>query len=277
MLLIQKLLPHNQINKLAKKIANCSIKWVKNFLIYAFMQKYKVNLQEAEQSDPFAYKTYNHFFTRKLKPDVRKIVHDPEIIISPCDGCVTQYGKLAKNSLLQTKKYQLNLNDLLTNHIDSEFFNNGKFITIYLAPHNYHRVHMPITGSLKQMVYVPGKLFSVNPVIVNKMPNIFTMNERVISIFDSKIGKLAIILVGAMIVGSIFTTWHGEVLPTKLRCMQSWNYNNIILSRGNEMGLFQLGSTVILIFENHKLDFFSDLYVEKIINMGDRLLYNRLC
>lgn len=276
MLWLQKLLPHSQINKLAKIIANCHIKWIKNILIYGFIHKYPVNLQEADGSDPFAYKTFNDFFIRKLKSDVRSINYDNKIIVSPCDGYISQYEDITQNALIQAKETKLSLNDLLTNKINSEIFHNGKFMTIYLAPHNYHRIHMPITATLKQMIYVPGKLFSVNPIIVKKMPNIFTINERVINIFDSELGKIAIILVGAMVVGSIATQWHGEVISDKPKTMQVWDYHhlNLTFNRGNEMGLFQLGSTVIILFENHKLDFCSTFAPNQTIKMGEKILFH---
>ena len=278
MLWLQKLLPHYQINKLAKKLANCYISWIKNLLIYGFMQKYAINLQEAEQSDPFAYKSFNDFFIRKLKSDVRRINFDPKIIVSPCDGYISEYGNISDNNLIQAKEKKLSLKDLLANQINSvnsQIFENGKFITIYLAPHNYHRIHMPITATLKQMIYVPGKLFSVNPIIVKKIPNIFTINERVINIFDSELGKIAIILVGAMVVGSIATQWHGEVISDLPKTIQVWDYQhlNLTFNRGNEMGLFQLGSTVIVLFENHKLDFCSNFASNQIIKMGEKILF----
>lgn len=278
MLWLQNILPHNQINKIAKKIANCNIRWIKNLLIYVFIRKYNVNLQEAEQSDPFAYKTYNDFFIRNLKLNARNINQDINSIISPCDGYIAQYGAINKNALIQAKTAPLSLKDLLADANDNQCFDNGKFITIYLAPHNYHRVHMPITGTLQKMIYVSGKLFSVNPKIVSKMPNIFTINERVISIFDTEIGKMAIILVGAMIVGNIVTTWHGEVNSQQNKTIQTWDYSNdikVTLERGKEMGLFQLGSTVIVLFENNSLNFYSNLEINQIIKMGDPLLIKK--
>ncbi len=279
MLWLQKLLPHDQINKLAKMLANCHVKWIKNILIYSFIRKYAINLQEAEQSDPFAYKNFNDFFIRKLKHDVRRINPDHKIIVSPCDGYISEYGDINDNALIQAKEKNLSLKDLLanqTNSVNSQIFENGKFLTIYLAPHNYHRIHMPITATLKQMIYVPGKLFSVNPIIVKKMPNIFTINERVINIFDSELGKIAIILVGAMVVGSIATQWHGEVISDKPKTIQVWDYYhlNLTFNRGNEMGLFQLGSTVIILFENHKLDFCLNFAPNQIIKMGEKILFH---
>lgn len=270
----QQILPHVQINKLAKKIAHCNIRWIKNLLIYFFIKKYKVNLQEAAESNPFAYKNFNDFFTRELKSNARSINHDLNTIISPCDGYITQYGEINQRALIQTKTYKLPVKDLLAINLhDNQIFINGKFITIYLAPHNYHRIHMPITATLKKMIYVPGKLFSVNPKIVDQIPNIFTINERVISIFDSEIGRFAIILVGAMIVGNIVTSWHGEVIPDQYKTIQTWDYNNknLILKRGNEIGLFKLGSTVIMLFENSFLNFFTNWEINHIVKMGDQI------
>jgi len=277
MVYLQYLLPHHQTNKLAHFLANCSITWVKNFLISCFLKRYSVDLQEAIQPNPFSYKNYNDFFTRKLNQTARIIDPNQHSIISPADGCITQYGDIKNNLLIHTKGVDLSLPNLLaTQHttIDCQTFSAGKFITIYLAPHNYHRVHMPVKATLKKMIYIPGKLFSVNTITVQKIPNVLTKNERVIAVFDSKIGKIAVILVGAMIVGSIVTNWHGQVTPTKPRTITSWDYQNnsqITLERAEEMGLFQLGSTVIVLFENNQINFSENIKPNTIIKMGEKI------
>lgn len=285
MVYLQYLLPHHTINKLAKIFGNCSITWIKNFLISCFLKNYTVNLQESIQPDPFAYKTYNEFFTRQLNSSARIIDPNPNSIVSPADGSITQYGNIENNVLINTKGFNLSLTNLLAqqpkNHTNNEvnhniepgIFANGKFITIYLAPHNYHRVHMPITATIKQMIYVPGKLFSVNQLTVNTIPNVFTRNERVINVFDSEFGPIAIVLVGAMIVGSIVTSWHGTVNPTNLRSITSWNYqdNHLTLNKAEEMGLFQLGSTVIVLFANNNITFAENITINSLIKMGEKI------
>jgi phosphatidylserine decarboxylase len=280
MIYIQYLIPHRLLNKLANLLGNCSIKWVKNFLIYLFLKCYCINLlelKEYEQTNPFAYKSYNDFFTRKLRDDVRKSNLSPVEIISPADGSITQYGEV-KDNLFNIKGSTLSLVDLfggqnLKQGISCSDFSNGKFITIYLAPHNYHRVHMPITATLKKMIYVPGKLFSVNNKTINKIPNVFTRNERVIALFNSNAGNFAIVLIGAMIVGSIVTSWHGIVTPAKQCKITCWNYENgKVLNRGEEMGLFQLGSTVMVLFDNNnKFNFSSSINCDKILKMGEAI------
>lgn len=274
MVFLQYLLPHHQINKLARFLANCPIVWVKNFLINCFLKKYSVNLQESIQPNPFLFQTYNDFFTRKLNPTARIIDPNPTSIISPADGEVTQYGDIRNNLLINAKGVDLSLSKLLACQVEvinPNIF--SKFITIYLAPHNYHRVHMPITATVKQMIYVPGKLFSVNTATVKQIPDVFTKNERVIAIFDTEIGKIAIILVGAMIVGSIVTSWHGQVTPAPSHNITNWNYqdNNLTLERGEEMGLFQLGSTVIVLFENNTINFSENITINSSIKMGEKI------
>ena len=278
---LQYLLPHHQINKLAHFLANCSISWIKNFLISYFLKRYPVDLQEATQPNPFLYKNYNDFFTRQLNKTARIIDPNPHSIVSPADGRITQYGDIKNNLLINTKGVDLSLTSLLANQpatnstINPQIFSTGKFITIYLAPHNYHRVHMPINATVKQMLYVPGKLFSVNTITVNKIPNVFTQNERVITVFDTDIGKIAIILVGAMIVGSIVINWHGQVTPTKSRNISYWDYkdadNKLKLERAQEMGLFKLGSTVIVLFENNKINFSENVIINSPIKMGQSI------
>ncbi|MGD0465238.1 MAG: archaetidylserine decarboxylase [Gammaproteobacteria bacterium] len=275
-LFLQYLLPHHYINKLAQLLANCEIIWIKNFLINCFLKFYpSVNMQETTQTNPLAYKNYNDFFTRKLHINARSPDQTPNSIISPADGFITQYGDIKNNTLLNVKNTNLSLTNLLasTNPIDLQPFSDGKFITIYLAPHNYHRIHMPFNATLEKMLYIPGKLFSVNTAIVEKIPNLFTNNERVISIFNSEIGKITIILVGAMIVGSIVTSWHGQVTPIKPRSITNWNYpaNSITLKSFQEMGLFKLGSTVILLLENNKITFSDNFFINKEIKVGETI------
>lgn len=272
-ILLQYILPHKYINKLAKLLAECEIVWVKNFLISRFMKRYPVNMQEAEQPDPFAYKSYNDFFTRKLHVEARNIEKQDNSILSVADGVIANYGDIKHNILFNVKGAQLSLSELLidpvTLHANS--FNVGKFIITYLAPHNYHRVHMPVKATLKRMLYIPGTLFSVDIPTTNQIPNVFTRNERVVAIFESDIGKLAVILVGAMIVGSIVTAWHGVVNTDNTKTVTTWDYTtkNITLEKFQEMGLFKLGSTVIVLFANSKVNFTEQITINKEIQVGN--------
>ena len=208
-------------------------------------------MQEAIETDPFAYKNYNQFFTRKLKPECRPLDNHPYTIVSPADGMIAQIGDIHTNRIIQAKKHNYTLQSLLGNDADATNFINGKFATIYLAPKDYHRIHMPITGILRKMIYVPGKLFSVNTHAAENIPNLFARNERVVAIFDTVMGPMAIILVGAMIVGSIETTWAGVVSPPHSKQTHTQLYptsSAIEIAKGEEMGLFKLGSTVIVLF-----------------------------
>lgn len=209
-------------------------------------------MQEAIVEDPFAYATYNDFFTRKLKPASRPIDLTKIAIVSPADGCIAQIGTIRDNQILQAKGHNYTVQSLLGDLPElATPFINGNFVTIYLAPKDYHRVHMPLSGKLQQMIYVPGKLFSVNNHAAENIPSVFARNERVIAIFDTELGKMAVILVGAMIVGSIETSWAGTITPPHSKTIKTWNYENmapLTLNKGEEMGLFKLGSTVIVLF-----------------------------
>lgn len=273
--LTQYLLPHKIICKIAGLCANCKITCIKNYLIRYFLSRYAVNMSEAIQEDPFAYQTYNHFFTRQLKPECRPINHNDEAIISPADGNMAQIGAINKDQILQAKGHNYSLQSLLggDQNLATQFID-GNFATIYLAPKDYHRVHMPLAGSLKKMIYVPGKLFSVNAHAAENIPNLFARNERVIAIFDTIAGPMAIVLVGAMIVGSIETKWSGAVTPPHSRTIKTWEYNtgdHIHLAKGAEMGLFKLGSTVIVLFASQAAFWDQGISINSDLKMGSKI------
>lgn len=249
----QYLLPHKFICWLAHISANCKIIWIKNFLINYFIQRYPVNMSEARETDPFAYPSYNHFFTRALKPECRPIDTAHDSIVSPADGCLAQCGDISQLRIIQAKGHDYSATELLGGDAElASCFVNGKFITVYLAPKDYHRVHMPLSGKLRQMIHVPGSLFSVNNHAAENIPNLFARNERVVCIFDTVVGPMAVILVGAMIVGSIETVWQGRITPPHGRTANAWDYDAIAspiqLDKGDELGRFKLGSTVIVLF-----------------------------
>ena len=219
--------------------------------IKRFIHTYQVNMQEACQENPADYPTFNAFFTRTLKEDLRVVDAFEDSLVSPADGVVAEIGTIDENCLIQAKGHTYTLEDLLAGDEQSEDFKNGFYSTIYLAPKDYHRVHMPLAGSCYQVTYIPGKLLSVKLKTAATAPNLFANNERVVCYFETDFGKMAVILVGATIVGSIGLAWQGIMNPTHTNSITTWHYDEpIILEKGEEMGLFQLGSTVIILCEN---------------------------
>lgn len=246
--------------------------WFKNWIIERYMKAYKIKLTEAVETDPFAYPNFNAFFTRRLKPEARPIHRAG--IASPVDGTISQLGDIEEGKIFQAKGFDYDLQSLLggSEHWAMEF-HKGRFATIYLSPRDYHRVHMPLDGKLKEVIHVPGALFSVNPLTVAHEPQLFARNERVISIFETNIGPMAVILVGATITGSIHTVWSGEVTPPRAYEVYTWPYTKDApeLAKGDEMGHFQLGSTVIILLPNHILRWDSDLKAGSKVQFGQLL------
>ena len=268
----QYCVPHRPFNRLAGYLASHQWPYLKNQLIDYFIKRHPVNMSEAQEPDPFAYPSFNAFFTRALKSEVRPMDADISAWVSPADGAISAFGQIAQDQLLQAKGHSYSLKALLGVEEDNaghakekadnateiegisndfhhwEQFQNGDFITVYLAPHDYHRVHMPMAGILKRMTYVPGCLFSVNTKTAARIPNLFARNERLIAEFQTDQGPLLLILVGAMIVGNIETVWSGTVLPHRHGDIRRITYNNPhFFQKGEEMGRFLLGSTVIAI------------------------------
>lgn len=272
--ILQHYVPQHGLSRFAGLLANSEIPWLKNRLIHYFINRHAVNLNEAQQSNPYLYTSFNDFFTRALLPQVRPIASSPSDFVSPVDGTISQLGKIEEGSLIQAKGHDFNVSALLggEENIAAPFMQ-GSFLTIYLAPHDYHRVHMPIDGQLTKMIYVPGKLFSVNTRTANAIPNLFARNERVISIFKTPVGQVAIILVGAMIVGSIETRWAGTIHSNhSSKKPQEWNYESPInLKRGEEMGRFKLGSTVIVLLENNVIDWDSQFGPMQKVQYGQKM------
>jgi phosphatidylserine decarboxylase len=221
----------------------------------------------ALEENPEHYINFNHFFTRALKPEIRPISTRPEDIVSPVDGCVSQMGDIDENQLIQAKGINYSLQALLAGSAKlAAPFQDGKFATFYLAPKDYHRVHMPYAGELKEMIYVPGCLFSVNAKTATELPNLFVRNERVIALFSTTLGPMAVILVGAMLVASISTTWEGRIAPSSGQHIYHWHYldNKISLNKGQELGFFQLGSTVIVLFAPNRMAWSSPTSPQKV-------------
>lgn len=250
----QYILPQHLLSKMVGLLANSTSKRVKNNLIDWFCKAYAIDLHEAVIEAPHRYPTFNAFFTRALKPGIRPVDPAANSIVSPADGTIAEIGNIHGQRLIQAKDMYFDLNTLFGGQQDSAvFFENGNFATIYLAPHNYHRVHMPYTGTLRRSIYIPGKLFSVNKMTSQLIPNLYARNERLILLFDTDAGPMAVILVGAMIVGSIQTVWMEKPIRSSIVEVAHPN-REIRLEKGQELGHFQMGSTVILLFPQNKLD-----------------------
>lgn len=274
----QHLLPQHRLSRITGWFAHCKWRWLKNAIIHSFIRRYGVDMSIAQQPDPQSYENFNDFFTRALKSEVRPIAEDPEGWVSPVDGCVSQRGEIQDGRLFQAKGFDFSLVDLLGGDTQwSDCFQRGQFATLYLAPKDYHRVHMPLAGKLRQMIYIPGRLFSVNPQTTAAVPGLFARNERVVAIFDTAFGPMALVLVGAMIVASIATTWAGVVAPGDDSEVRVWRYvgDEIELAKGAEMGRFQLGSTVILLLADSNAQWQPEITAGQTVLMGQSL--GRFC
>nr|WP_217448677.1 MULTISPECIES: archaetidylserine decarboxylase [Pseudoalteromonas] len=271
---MQYALPKHAVSRLVGKLAAAEAGALTTKLIKLFIKQYKIDMSEALHEDPAHYKTFNEFFTRPLKPGIRPLAEDSDILAHPVDGAISQLGDVVDGQIIQAKGHNYSLQTLLGGkEEDVAPYVGGKFATIYLAPKDYHRIHMPVDGTLRKMIYVPGDLFSVNPLTAQNVPNLFARNERVVAIFDTEIGPLSMVLVGATIVASIETIWAGTVTPPAGRDVFTWTYpaegdNAITLKKGEEMGRFKLGSTVILAWGANKAEFLDGQNPETVTRMG---------
>ncbi|MEA2118291.1 archaetidylserine decarboxylase [Halovibrio sp. HP20-50] len=265
--LLQYPLPQHALSRLTGKFAQCDNPWLKDTLIRAFIKRFNVDMSQALEPDPSAYATFNDFFTRALKADARPL---GDGILSPADGTLSQYGRLQAGQLVQAKGHTYSAQTLLGGETAlAEEFLGGSFATVYLSPRDYHRVHMPITGTLREMIYVPGRLFSVNQATANYVPGLFARNERLVCVFDTSQGPLAMVLVGAMIVAAIETVWSGQVTPLSGQPQRMQFGQPITLEKGAEMGRFKLGSTVVMCFA--KPVNFEAIPVPTMVSMGESL------
>lgn len=253
---LQHLLPHHLLSRLVANFADSKNPFIKNNLINLFIKSFQINLNEAQSTNLDDYATFNDFFTRALKSDARPIASDFDAIVSPADGYVIQTGSITTGQLIQAKSTQFKLLDLVGDEHIANHYYDGNFFTVYLSPKDYHRVHMPLDGTLKKTVYIPGKLFSVNYQSVQHIPNLFCRNERLVCIFDTPIGDVAVILVGAMLVAGIETVWGAQETPcgSGKIVVKDYAARNITLSKGAELGRFKYGSTVILLFGPKKVE-----------------------
>jgi phosphatidylserine decarboxylase len=268
---LQSLLPQHALSQLAGKLADAKTPWLKNFLIQQFIQHYQIDLSEALIENPAEFASFNDFFIRQLKPDARSIAMGTHEVISPADGTISQIGFIREGQLLQAKQSYFDLNSLLGHQQElTTTFLDGEFATVYLAPHNYHRVHMPLTGTLRQCIYVPGKLFSVNRMTTELVPQLFARNERLITVFDTIAGPMIVILVGALLVGSIQTVW----MTTPIRHSQmmiNTPTTPLTLEKGTELGHFKMGSTVIVLFTKDRISWSPDLLPGSSLQLGQVL------
>ncbi|MCX7076936.1 MAG: archaetidylserine decarboxylase [Methylococcales bacterium] len=271
--LSQTILPHHALSVLVSKFTHSEHVVWKNFLTNKIISHYGVNMDEALTQDLSEFKSFNAFFTRELKPQTRPLTTDIGAIASPADGVVSQSGPITQGDIFQAKGKSFTAAQLLGDEQLAEKFNDGMFTTIYLSPKDYHRLHMPMTGTLREMIHIPGRLFSVNTATTNAVPRLFARNERVVAIFDTEIGQMALVLVGAIFVSSIETVWHGIVTPPTIKTIRTWKYesNAPTLKIGEEMGRFNMGSTIIVLFEKDKMSWNEDFTAEKAVNMGEKI------
>ena len=266
------LLPHHLISRIVFRLSQWEASWVTS-VIRAYIKAYRVDLSDAVIEDIEAYPTFNEFFVRALKPEARPIVEHPQALASPVDGTVSQVGSISFDHLFQAKNHCYSVEDLLGGDpLLAKLFRGGRFVTIYLAPNDYHRVHMPIDGNLMKMIHVPGRLFSVAPWSVRAVPRLFARNERVVCLFSTPAGPLAMVLVGAINVAAIETAWHGLVTPPKGKKVTEFDYihSKKSLTRGEEMGRFNMGSTVILLTTD-KVQWGSHLKPGQTLRMGEMI------
>ena len=264
-------LPKHALSRIIYRLTRIEFKPWKNFLIKTFVVFFNVDMNQAILSKPEDYSSFNSFFIRKLKPDARNWKKDKNLILSPVDGAVSQLGKISNGNVIQAKGMNYTLDRLLANDaMNVNQFQEGYFATLYLSPRDYHRIHMPVTGRLIKSIYVPGDLFAVNTASVRTVDQLFARNERFISIFETGLGLMAQIMVGAIFVGSMETVFSGQITPTQNRelTINEYKDNEVMLNQGDEFGHFNMGSTVILLFEKDTLAWSEDLNENDVIQVG---------
>lgn len=268
---LQYPLPQHALSRVVHWLTRRSAGPLKRAAIRAFIRLLKVDMSDAVVSDPAAFENFNAFFTRELKPGARPLAPAGHRLLSPVDGAISQLGVVADESLYQAKGHRYQLADLLNDEMLAQEFAAGKFATIYLAPYNYHRIHMPADGRLRSCQLVPGRLFSVNGATAATVPRLFARNERVVCVFDGEHGPFIMVLVGALFVGSIETVWAGEITPGKNRRAGTLDAGQPQLQRGAEMGRFNMGSTVILLDASSEPGWLSGLGAGSTLRVGEAL------
>ncbi len=272
---LQYAMPKHAISRLVGKLAAAKMGWLTTKLISIFIKAYKINMAEAKLKNASDFETFNDFFTRELEDGARIINPDNNSLCYPVDGAISQQGDIVEGKLIQAKGFNYSLTSLLGGDSRTAApFQKGKFSCIYLAPKDYHRIHMPMAATLREMIYVPGELFSVNPLTANNVPDLFARNERVVTIFDTEHGALAMVLVGATIVASIETTWAGTITPPAGNDVFRWQYpakgsDAITFEKGDEMGRFKLGSTVVSTFAPNMVEFPTEAGPKTVTRLGE--------
>ena len=270
--LVQYLLPKRALTVFGGWVASGRWGLVTTAIVRWFVKRYRVNMAEAANPDISSFESFNAFFTRALKPGARPLAD--AAFICPVDGAISQCGAIVADQIFQAKGHQYSTTALLGGDAGlAARFENGAFATLYLSPRDYHRIHMPCDGVLRRMLYVPGDLFSVNPVTARGVPGLFARNERVVCVFDTPNGPMVLVLVGATIVGSMATVWHGVVNPPRRPAIARWSYKagEVELKQGNELGRFLLGSTVVMLFPKRTLQFHSTWAPGKLIVLGEKM------
>ncbi len=274
---LQRCLPTHLLSRVVHWFMRLQIGWLKNLVIRRFMAGFGISLDEAEIRDPALFRSFNEFFTRALKPGARPLPQDRQALVCPVDGRIYQLGRIEEGRIFQAKGQSFDATTLLGGDVQRAApFLNGGFATIYLAPYNYHRIHAPLDCRLREMVYVPGRLFSVNPATARALPGLFARNERVACLFDTAVGPMALVMVGALFVGSIETVWAGEVTPPPRKAVDVTVYpetgqHAVTLARGAELGRFNMGSTVILLFGPRTVSWARELAPDLPVRMGQAL------
>ncbi len=273
----QYVLPHHLLSRCMHALTRINGGAVSHAAMRAFVRSFKVNMQEAVHEDVRHYANFNAFFTRALKPESRPVDTAIDAVVSPVDGTVNQAGGIREGRIFQAKGHEYSAEELLGDAALAAPFMNGEYATLYLSPRDYHRIHMPCDGTLTEMLHVPGRLFSVNGLTARNIPRLFARNERVVCLFETPLGKLAMVAVGAIFVGSIETVWAGEITPPAGSRIRRWRYGRgeaageVTLRKGEELGRFNMGSTVVMLTEPGAVDWGEYLRADNVMRVGERI------
>ena len=269
---LQRVLPKHALSRLIAKVAESKRPWLKNLLIKRAISAFNINIDEAVSADLNDYENFNSFFTRALKAGARSIDSDENAVVSPADGAVSQAGTIYQQRIIQAKGSDYSTSRLLGNSTQAKNFNHGSFATIYLSPRDYHRVHIPADGKLVKTRYIPGDLFSVNDQTAQVLPNLFARNERLVCEFESTLGNFVVVFVGAMLVAGIETVWSGFEAPGPGAIRETdYTDRNISFKKGDEIGRFKFGSTVILLFQKDRTSWQESLTPLSEVKMGEKI------
>ncbi len=268
---LQHALPHHALSMIVNAATRSTFKPFKNLLIRQIQRRFDVDMSAYEHASPDAYESFNAFFTRPILPEHRPIDADELSIVSPVDGAVSQAGTINDDRVFQAKGIDYSLEALVGDTAEAQAFRSGEFATLYLSPRDYHRIHMPCDGTLRRTIYIPGRLFSVAPLTTNHIPGLFARNERLVCLFDTPAGRMALIMVGAVMVSAMDTVWSGPVPPAWKRRINDYPEEPPTLTKGQEMGRFNMGSTVILLFEEDAMQWLPKVEATARVKMGESI------